>query len=193
MEISLPSGASCRHPVDVADSSSTDASSRTDASDEDDYLSRLWQLGPAMVLGAPHSKRLGIRFVSVGLGGEGVRGRASLALDYRRDLVGDARARVLHGGAVTTLLDQTCGFAAIAGFRRPVSVATLNLHIDYQRASPPNRTVIAVAEAYKITQHVAFLRGIAHNGDEADPVARCQASFIVNTASVDAAMERSRV
>ena len=141
--------------------------------DTDTFLSRLWQLGPAMVLGAPHSKHLGMRFVSVDLA------RASLALDYSPDIVGDPKTRVMHGGAVTTLLDQCSGLAAIAGLQRPVSVATLNLHIDYQRASPPGETVIAVAHAYKVTRHVAFIRGIAHNGDEDDPVATSQATFMV--------------
>jgi len=147
--------------------------SETDNISDDEYLARLWQLGPAMVVGAPHSKALGMRFVSVDLN------RASLALDYNTDLIGDPKSRVMHGGAITTLLDQCSGFAAIAALRRPVSVATLNLHIDYQRASPPGETVIAVAHAYKVTRHIVFIRGIAHNGDEDDPVATSQASFMV--------------
>ena len=138
----------------------------------DAFFARLWELGPLMVLGAPHSKRLGMRFVSVD------RNRASLALDYNPDLIGDPETRVMHGGAITTLLDQTAGLASLAGFQRPVSVATLSLSIDYQRASPAGETVIAVAHAYKVTPHIAFIRGVAHNGDEDDPVATCQASFI---------------
>ena len=142
----------------------------TDARDA--FLSKLWQIAPAMVAGTPHFKRLGMRFVSIG------DGRATLALDYNTDLVGDPASGVMHGGAITTLLDQTAGLASIAGFAKPIGVATLNLHIDYMRPSPPGESVIAVAEAYKLTRHIAFVRGVAHNGDESDPVATCQASFM---------------
>ena len=148
-----------------------------DSLTDDEFLARLWQLGPAMVLGPPHSKAMGMRFVSVDLN------RASLALDYNTALIGDPTSRVMHGGAITTLLDQCSGLAAIAGLRRASGVATLNLHIDYQRASPPGETVIAVAHAYKVTRHVVFIRGIAHNGDEDDPVATSQASFMVTGAA----------
>lgn len=160
---------------------------------EDEFLARLWQLGPVIAKGAPHSAHLGIRFVSVGLGGEGVQGRASLALPYKAELVGDTATGVMHGGAVTTLLDQCCGFAATAGFRRPVGVATLDLRIDYQRAARPKETVIAVAECYKTTTHIAFLRGIAHTGDESDPVATCLGKFIANPLpdGIDAGLEAS--
>ena len=143
--------------------------------DIDEFIGRLWQLGPAIVVGAPHSKRLGMRFVSVD------RARASLALDWRDDLVGDPATGVLHGGAVTTLLDQTSGLAAMAGFARPTAVATLNLHIDYQRAADPGETVIATAFAYKVTRHIAFIRATAHHGDPDDPIATSQASFMATT------------
>jgi len=141
------------------------------------FLAKLWQIGPAMVAGTPHAKPLGMRFVSVG------EGRATLALDYNAELIGDPASRVMHGGAITTLLDQTAGFASVAGFAKPIGVATLNLHIDYMRPSPPGETVIAVATAYKVTRHIAFVRGIAHNGDEDDPVATCQASFMATPLS----------
>ena len=160
------------------------------------FLSRLWQLGPVVAAGAPHSARLGIRFVSVDVPGAasgedaGSGGaRASMALDWRDDLVGDPDTGVLHGGAVTTLLDQTCGFAAMAGMWArfgtgerggPTGVATLNLHIDYQRAAVPRETVIATAFAYRVSRHIAFLRGTAHHGDPDDPVATCQASFVAS-------------
>ena len=145
----------------------------------DAFLSRLWQLGPIVAQGAPHSARLGIRFISVDRDDRGA--RASMALDWRDDLVGDPATGVLHGGAITTLLDQCCGFAAVAGFGRPTGVATLNLHIDYQRAAVPGETVIATAFAYSTTRNIAFLRGTAHHGDEDDPVATCQASFVATS------------
>ncbi len=140
--------------------------------DNNDFIQRLWELGPVMTNGAPHSKRLGIKFVAVD------KGRATMSLPYNPELIGDPETRVLHGGAVSTLIDQACGLAAIAGFDTFQAVATLNLSIDYMRAAKPGETVIAQAHCYKTTRHVAFLRAVAHDGDETDPVATCQATFM---------------
>lgn len=135
-------------------------------------LERLWQIGPMMVAGTPHGAKLGMKFVSIDIG------RAALSLPYNKDLIGNPETGVLHGGAVTTLLDQACGLAAIAGFEAPTSTATLNLSIDYMRAAKPGETILAVAHCYKATRHVAFIRAYAHDGDEDDPLATAQATFM---------------
>ena len=139
---------------------------------KDDFIQRLWEIGPTMAEATPHSRQLGIKFVAVD------KGSATMSLPYNPDLIGDLDTRVLHGGAVTTLLDQACGLAAIAGFDTPSACATLNLSIDYMRAAKPGETIIAQAECYKATRHVAFLRAVAHDGDETDPIAMCQATFM---------------
>ena len=143
---------------------------------DDQLIQKLWELAPKFVEGTPHSKLLGIKFVAVD------QGRATMSLPYSQKLVGNPRNRVLHGGAITTILDQVSGLAAIAGFDRPASVATLNLSIDYMRAAEPGKTILATAHCYKVTRHVAFVRGIAHDGDEDDPVAMSQATFMRNEA-----------
>ena len=142
---------------------------------EKTFIEQLWDIGRVFVDGAPHSKMLGMSFVSVDVG------RAALSLPYNTALIGNPKTRVLHGGAITTLLDQASGLAAIAGFDSYQSVATLNLSIDYMRAARPGQTIIASAHCYKTTRHVAFVRGIAHDGDEDDPVATSQATFMVTS------------
>jgi len=136
-------------------------------------IERLWELGPQMVTGTPHAQELGIKFVAVD------RGRATMSLPYNPDLVGDKDTGVLHGGAVTTLLDQASGLAAIAGLDGLAPIATLSLRIDYMRAAEPNTTIIGEAHCYKTTKHVAFIRALAHNGDEENPIATAQACFMV--------------
>lgn len=136
------------------------------------HIERLWAIAPMMVEGTPHAAKLGMKFVSVD------HGRATLSLPYNKDAVGDPRTRVLHGGAITTLLDQACGLAALAGFKHPTATATLNLSIDYMRAAKPGQTVIAQAHCYKATRHVAFIRAIAFDEDEQDPIAMAQATFM---------------
>ena len=140
--------------------------------DMDEKLKMFWEVGETMIAATPHAVELGIRFVAVGAGS------ATLSLPYGPHLVGDAKTRVVHGGAVTTLLDQACGLAAFTGFSTMGALATLSLRIDYQRAARPDATIIGEAECYKTTKHVAFLRAVAHDGDREDPVATAQGAFM---------------
>lgn len=132
----------------------------------------LWELAPQFVNGTPHAQKIGIKFVAVDIG------KATLSLPYDTALIGDARTRVIHGGAVTTLLDQASGLAAVSGLKEMTAVATLDLRIDYMRPATPGNTIIAEAHCYKATHHIAFVRAVAHDGDPDDPVATAQASFM---------------
>lgn len=142
-------------------------------------IEKLWDIGPIFVQGTPHARLLGMTFVSVDVG------RATLSLPYNSKFIGNPKTRVMHGGAVTTMLDQASGLAAIAGFETFRSVATLNLSIDYMRAARPGETLIASAYCYKVTKHVAFVRGVAHDGNEDDPVAMSQATFMATNSDKD--------
>ena len=80
---------------------------------------------------SPHMRRLGFEVVSI-------KGGVCVAkLPYRTELVGDPRSGVLHGGVVTTLLDTTGGAAVFSAIGLPISLATLDLRIDYLRPSRP--------------------------------------------------------
>ncbi len=137
------------------------------------FLEKLWEVAPALVEGTPHASILGIKFVAVD------KGVGTLSMPYNAELVGNPKSRVIAGGAVTTLLDQACGMAAIAGFDGFAQLATLSLRIDYQRAATPGQTIIAEAVCYKTTRHVAFIRAIAHDGDADDPIATAQSCFML--------------
>ena len=138
-------------------------------------LKTLWEVAPMFVDGTPHAKFLGMKFVAVDIG------QATLSLPYNDKLVGNTQTKVLHGGVLTTLLDQASGLAATSSFDPLTPVATLDLRIDYMRAGTPGKTLIAEAHAYKTTRHIAFVRAIAHEGDIDNPVASSQARL---TASV---------
>lgn len=144
----------------------------TDKMTREERLTLLWEQGPIMVGGAPHGRELGFRFVAIDIGA------ATIAMPYDPKLIGDAETRVIAGGAVTALLDQTSGLAAISAFNTPTPVATLDLRIDYMRAAEPGKDVIAEARCYKTTRNVAFVRAIAHDGDPDDPVASAQSVFM---------------
>lgn len=138
----------------------------------ENFIEQLWALGPQFVQGTPHSKEIGMKFVAIDIG------RATLSLPYSDNIIGNPDTSVLHGGAITSLLDQASGMAAISAFKSLRGVATLSLTLDYMRAAKPGETIIASAHCYKVTRHVAFVRAIAHDGNENDPVATCQAKFM---------------
>lgn len=132
----------------------------------------------AMALASPHMRELGIQFLEAG-GGVAVG-----MVPYREDLVGDPMTGILHGGVVTTLLDSTGGAAVFSALDGPLPIATLDLRIDYLRASTPQAPLYARVECYKLTHHVAFARGTAYNSDPNDPVASMSATFMLRTQAV---------
>lgn len=146
----------------------------------DKVMERMWELAPAFVEGVPQGKALGIKFIAVD------RGKATFSLPYNTKIIGDPSSRVIHGGAITTLLDQVSGLAVVSSIvteeniMNMSGVATLDLSIDYMRSATPGETVIATAECYKTTHHIAFVRGIAHDGDINDPIAMSQATFMIS-------------
>ena len=103
----------------------------------------------------PHNKALGLRVVDVGAG------QASVRLPYDAKLVGNPETGVLHGGAITTLIDVACGAAVMLKLTRFVRIATLDLRIDYLRPAHAGQDVVAHAECYKLTRNVAFVRALA--------------------------------
>lgn len=56
--------------------------------------------------------------------------------------------------------------------------ATLDLRIDYLRPATPGKTVIGRGECYRITRAIAFIRGQAHDGDPADPLAHVAGTYM---------------
>ena len=101
-----------------------------------------------------------------------------LALPWRADLVGVPETGVLASGPIITLLDNATSMSVWvkSGAFRPQ--ATLDLRLDYVRAATPRKTVIARAECDRLTRSAAFVRGLAHDGDPADPVAHAAGVFM---------------
>lgn len=95
-------------------------------------------------------------------------GRAVISMPYSADLVGDPRTGVIHGGAVSALMD-TCGGAAVISHPDSVGSATIDLRIDYMRAARPGQRITAEAVCYHVTRSVAFVRATARDEETEDP------------------------
>lgn len=106
-------------------------------------------------------------------------GSLTLTLPYSESIIGNPETGVIHGGALTTLMDTACGFAAISALDDPGICPTLDLRIDYMKPAEPGKLVIGEAEAYRVANNVVFARGIAYHPDEKEtPIAHCTASFM---------------
>lgn len=102
-----------------------------------------------------------------------------LALPWREDLVGDPETGVLASGPIISLLDNCTSISASARMKRFRPQVTLDLRIAYVRAAVPGKTIIARSECYQVTRNMAFVRGIAHDGDITDPVAHAAGIFML--------------
>jgi uncharacterized protein (TIGR00369 family) len=138
-------------------------------------LDMMRSMGPHLILASPQAKALGLEVVSVDPA------QATLRLPYSDALVGDPDTGVIAGGAVTTLLDHTCGQSVWAALAEYTSIATLDLRIDYMRAAEPGLDITAHAHCYKLTRSVAFVRAQAYDKDPADPIATAQATFMLDS------------
>ena len=123
----------------------------------------------------PHNRALGMWIEDM------QRAVALFRLPYSEKIVGNPDTGVIHGGAITALLDGASGAAVFAALDEFVPIATLDLRIDYLRPAETGRDVMARATCYKMTRNVAFTRAVAYHDDETDPIAHSVGTFMVST------------
>ncbi len=129
------------------------------------------------------------RFFSARVGGHGARlgigyrahgaDWCELALPFRSDLIGDPARGVLASGPILTLMDMATSIGVWLRRGQFLPQATLDLRLDYLRPATPGQTVIGRGECYRVARQVAFVRGIAHDGDAQDPVAHVAGTFML--------------
>jgi len=124
----------------------------------------------------PHSRALGMQ---VDLLEDGV---AEISMPYDEALVGDPQTGVIHGGAVSALMDTCCGAAVISHPAAMSATATIDLRIDYMRPATPGQRITARAECYHVTRTVAFVRATTMDEDRERPVATATGAFTVERA-----------
>lgn len=125
----------------------------------------------------PHGQAIGIEMV-------GTEGRkCTVKVPYAEHLVGDPDTGIIHGGVITATLDNASGWAIRCHevWHEGISMATLDIRIDYMKPATPGRDLLVQSECFKVTRNVAFVRAFAYQDDIEDPVATSVASFMLGT------------
>ncbi|MBS3961503.1 MAG: PaaI family thioesterase [Sandarakinorhabdus sp.] len=141
-----------------------------------DEGARMHRLVDRFMSAVPHLQALGIGYVQNGANW------AELRMPYAPQLVAYPETGVIASGAVFSLMDSAAGFSVFVTMGRFEPHATLDLRCDYLRPARPGKAVIGRAECYKMTRRVAFVRGIAHDGDPGHPIAHVAGTFMLTGA-----------
>lgn len=119
-----------------------------------------------------HGRALGLEYRASG------ENWVELALPWREELVGIPADGTLASGPIISLMDNATSMGVWTRRGKFAAQVTLDLRVDYMRAAVPGKTVIGHGECYKLTRTIAFIRGIAHDGDPLDPVAHVIGTFM---------------
>ena len=106
-------------------------------------------------------------------------GEAWIRVPYDEKLIGNPDTGVIHGGVITSALDNVSGVAVQLALPERMSIATLDLRIDYMKPATPHKDLTAHAQCYKVTRNIAFVRGTAYHSDIEDPIATCVGAFML--------------
>lgn len=137
-------------------------------------MTEILKIARQFIEAIPHATALGMVLTDLG------DGRATLTMPWDARLVGDPETGVLHGGAVSALMDTASGAAVMCHPAAPLSTATLDLRIDYFRPATPGQPITARAECHHVTRSVAFVRVTATDEDESRPVAMGTGAFTLD-------------
>lgn len=127
----------------------------------------------AFTANVPHNAALGLEMVAAGPDG------VEMRMPWSPELIGNPDTGVLHGGAVTSMVDACCGAAVFLAVVPPRPIATLDLRIDHLRQATPKTDLLCRATCERVTTHIAFVRAVAHQGDLDNPVAMVSATFMI--------------
>ena len=119
-----------------------------------------------------HGGALGILYIDHGADW------VELGLDWQEKLVGVPETGVLASGPIVSLMDMATSMAIwvkLGAFRHQ---ATLDMRVDYLRPATPGKRIHGRGECYGTTKSIGFVRGMAHDGDPADPVAHVTGTFM---------------
>lgn len=80
----------------------------------------------------------------------------TLVLPYSARIVGNPQTGAVHGGAITTLMDTTCGMATLCALPEFEVCPTLDLRIDYMHPAEAGKDIFGHAYCYRVFPRCDF-------------------------------------
>jgi uncharacterized protein (TIGR00369 family) len=124
-----------------------------------------------------HNALLGVQYEAHG------DGWCELKLPYNIDLTTNSTTAIMASGPIITLMDMATSLAIWLKTGKFQPQATLDLRVDYMRPAEPGKAIFGHGECYALTRSIAFVRGFAHDGDPARPVAHVAGTFMFTAKS----------
>ncbi|MGY4493374.1 PaaI family thioesterase [Pseudomonas sp. TE3610] len=132
----------------------------------------LLQQARRFISALPHCQIIGLSVHAIDHQG------VTLVLPYSPAIVGNPQTGVIHGGAVTTLMDTTCGIATLCVLPQFEVCPTLDLRIDYIHPAQAHKAIYGYAQCYRVTRDVIFTRGYAYQDSAQQPIAQVVGTFM---------------
>lgn len=101
-----------------------------------------------------------------------------IKLPYSELIVGNPVSGLVHGGAITTLMDTCCGISTVCYLDDFEICPTLDLRIDYMHPAEPHHPIYGFAECYRVTSSIIFTRGVAYQHSRDEPLAHVVGTFM---------------
>ncbi|MGE8061662.1 PaaI family thioesterase [Pseudomonas sp. NPDC089547] len=102
----------------------------------------------------------------------------TLVMPWSPAIVGNPQTGAVHGGALTTLMDTTCGMATLCVLPRFEVCPTLDLRIDYMHPAEAGKAIYGHAQCYRVTRDVIFTRGTAYQDNPDQPICQVVGTFM---------------
>lgn len=122
----------------------------------------------------PYNVALGLTFDSL------EDAACAMRMPYRDDLAAHGEHRAICTSALTGLLDAACGAAVFMALTKQITIATLDLRVDFLGRAQAGTEVLAVARCHHRTANVAFATAVARHPDGTE-VARAMGTFMLDT------------
>lgn len=146
---------------------------KTSEESDNDSTPKLAEVIDRFMAGVKHVHVLGIKVVSADKSG------IQLTMPYSEKIVGNPGTGVIHGGALTTLMDQALGSSVICALYPNFDITpTIDLRVDHMKPATPGQAINCQAEVYRNSKNVVFCRGFAYHEDESDPLCHAVGTFM---------------
>jgi len=110
-------------------------------------------------------------------------GKTRMRLPPQPQLSGDPGGKFFFNGVLFSLADSACGLAVLRSLGQFVPIATLDMRIDHFAPASMDADLIAVADCYRMTQSIAFVRCELLCGPQAKLAANVVATFMLSSSS----------